>query len=234
MSFPEDNDPFLSLKSAPTPAPRDDARARALAAGAAAFAATQENSKKTEMPTQGNGWRQRLMSIISSFKRISIMDTRIPLGTAAIALLILPLGWQFYSSTSMTPADFARQINQPSVAETAPAAPVVVRAPEATALAAPQKQVDVAQQAVPAPPRAEMEIAMEAAPDMVMPAPQSMGAPSPSITSRMAQQSVQTMGINPNAGSAMMDASGVYLPPSQATEASGDSFTSFDEQRLKV
>ena len=111
MSFPDDIDPFLSLKSTPAPAPRDEDRARALAAGAAAFAAAQENSKKTEMPTQGNALGQRLMSIITSFKRISIMDTRIPLGTAAIALLILPLGWQFYSSTSMTPADFARQIN---------------------------------------------------------------------------------------------------------------------------
>ena len=31
------------------------------------------------------------------------MDIRIPLGTAALALLLLPLGWQLYTSTTFTP-----------------------------------------------------------------------------------------------------------------------------------
>jgi Ca-activated chloride channel family protein len=42
------------------------------------------------------------------------------------------------------------------------------------------------------------------------------------------------MGINPNAGGTMLDASGASMPSSIAIEESGDSFTSFDEQRLKV
>ncbi|MEO8685831.1 MAG: von Willebrand factor type A domain-containing protein [Devosia sp.] len=33
------------------------------------------------------------------------MDMRLPIGTAAIALLLLPLGYQLYNSTSMSPAD---------------------------------------------------------------------------------------------------------------------------------
>ncbi|NMA98425.1 MAG: VWA domain-containing protein, partial [Phyllobacteriaceae bacterium] len=203
-------------------------RARALAAGAAAFAAAQENSKKTEMPTQGNALGQRLMSIITSFKRISIMDTRIPLGTAAIALLILPLGWQLYSSTSMTPADFARQINRQSVAETVTAA-----APETNAVTAPvEKKIESPAEPVMVEPQMDMEVAMEAMPDMVMPAPMPMGAPMPSIANRMSVQAPQSMGFNPAAGGALWDGSGARMP--MATEESGDTFTSFDEQRLKV
>ncbi|WP_299746241.1 VWA domain-containing protein [Devosia sp.] len=33
------------------------------------------------------------------------MDMRLPIGTAAIALLLLPLGYQLYNSTAMSPAD---------------------------------------------------------------------------------------------------------------------------------
>ena len=48
------------------------------------------------------------MSIKEILKGLSIMDIRIPLGTTAVALLLLPLGYQLYSTTSMTPASISR------------------------------------------------------------------------------------------------------------------------------
>ena len=99
MSFPEDNDPFENLKSGVVPPPRADARERAMAAARSAF---ETETRKSAVTTQGTGLGERLISIITSWKRISIMDMRIPVGTAAIALLVLPLGWQLYSSTALT------------------------------------------------------------------------------------------------------------------------------------
>ena len=96
------DDPLNRLKDAATPDPRAEARQRALAAGMAAFDAARKESRVTP---QGNPWGQRLTSIITSWKGKSIMDLRLPIGTAAIALIVLPLGYQLYSSTSMTPAD---------------------------------------------------------------------------------------------------------------------------------
>src|SRR5690606_30120638 len=48
-----------------------------------------------------------------------IMDTRISmgLGTAAVALLLLPLGYQLYTSTAITPVDFERREPVPSAAD---------------------------------------------------------------------------------------------------------------------
>ncbi|MCP8884578.1 von Willebrand factor type A domain-containing protein [Devosia sp. XJ19-1] len=111
MSFPDDTDPFENLKSGAVPPPRDAARQQALHAARVAFEA--ENKKAAEA-TQGNALGRRLISIITSLKGISIMDMRLPVGTAAIALLVLPLGWQLYSSTALTPADrAATQLAQP-------------------------------------------------------------------------------------------------------------------------
>src|SRR5688500_17916459 len=102
MSNDDMHDPFEQLKGARAPDPRAEAKKRALASGMAAFEAAQ---KKPSPNTQGNNWGQRLTSIITSWKGKSIMDMRLPIGTAAIALLVLPLGYQLYSTTSMTPAD---------------------------------------------------------------------------------------------------------------------------------
>ena len=88
MSFPEDRDPFKSLQSGAVPPPRAAARERALNAAREAFEAEQ---KKSAQAPKGKAAGSRLMSIINSLKGISIMDMRIPVGTAAIALLVLPL-----------------------------------------------------------------------------------------------------------------------------------------------
>jgi Ca-activated chloride channel family protein len=136
MSKSDMPDPFEALKGAAAPEPRDEAKNRAMVAGLAAFAAAQEKSPAT---TQGNAWGRRLTSIIQSFKGKTIMDMRLPIGTAAIALLVLPLGYQLYVTTSMTPADIAvRQAPAQNVVEErdqlavadAVAPPVVAPAPE--------------------------------------------------------------------------------------------------------
>ncbi len=216
MSFPDDKDPFENLKSASVPEPRSDARQRAMAAARAAFEA--ENEKTASAP-KGKGAEGRLISIINSLKRISIMDMRIPIGTAAIALLVLPLGVQLYNSTALTPAEVVvrQQSVQPmQLAEAEPVMDAEFAAPqrgrEQDSLA--EASADMIAQPMPAPMEAMAESA--AAPRMVGAPP--MAAPAPGMAmSKMVQ-----------------DSSASYLPPSMAAEASGDSFTSFDEQRLKV
>ena len=100
------NDGFKSLKDIKAPAPSEAARPRALAAGRMAFeSAKTEKAKKSADSPQGVRRASRLSSIITSLKGIRIMDMRLPIGTAAIALLLLPLGYQLYNSTAMSPAD---------------------------------------------------------------------------------------------------------------------------------
>ncbi|MBU1304474.1 MAG: hypothetical protein KKF33_02995, partial [Alphaproteobacteria bacterium] len=100
MSDKMNPDDFDALKGSVVPPARDGARERALAAGMAAFAAQQQ---KNTVPTKGGALGARLRSIITSLKGNSIMDLRYPLGTAAVALLLLPLGYQLYSTTALTP-----------------------------------------------------------------------------------------------------------------------------------
>jgi len=204
------DDELTSLSGIEPPWPSAEARQRALAAGMAAFeAAKTEQPEKIIAAPQGTVRRGRLMSIIASLKGNWIMDMRLPLGTAAVALILLPLGWQLYSTTSMTPG------RMPLVEETAstPAASgstVDAAAPEPASSAAAKAPM----LAEPPPlPEAAADMAMEAAPPpMPMPVAPQLGAraqgealfaPMPSVVARQAQPS-------------------------------GDVFTSFDESRLKV
>ncbi len=98
------DDKLSALKSARTPAPSEAARRRALDAAMLAFDEAQTaETKKSASGTQGAGLWSRLRSIVP--QRSWIMDTRITLGlgTAAVALLLLPLGYQLYTSTAITP-----------------------------------------------------------------------------------------------------------------------------------
>ncbi len=210
MSTGHPDDPLRQLAGSEPPPPRPDARAAALAAARAAFEA--EQAKKSAPATKGAGRRRRLTSIVSSFRGISIMDMRIPVGTAAIALLVLPLGWQLYSSTALSPAEgvVAPQPVREEVAQ-APAQPqpspakVQPRAPEPAADAATSTaEID---DAAPPPPPVLMESEM---------APQSMTAAMP------APSSPPLVGMGRSAD---------LMAPA---EPAGDSFTSFDEQRPKV
>lgn len=181
-----DNDPFESLKSNP-PAPRAEARARALAAARLAFDA-EADSRKAETAPKGKVGGSRLTSIFTSLRRISIMDLRIPIGTAAIAILVLPLGWQLYSSTALPPAWEHRS-------ESPPVAGGSQTNPDS------ESRAKTANELVMAEPRL-----VDAAP----PPP----SPSPMMTT-------------------MRTVSADQLAPI-SYEMSGDTFTSFDEQRLKI
>ena len=231
MSNDMHDDPFERLHGAKAPEAGSEARNRALAAGMAAFEAAQaEGRKKSSEATQGTTLGHRLTSIITSLRGKTIMDMRLPIGTAAVALLLLPLGYQLYTTTSMTPADAVvpRATVEPAPVEVAETED---RAENTAAQTAPATQPKVAPQvgrdmAVAAPePVAEMaesdalldtEIAQEAAPPVggvVAPAPMPMST----------------------APSGALAESAAYMPaPMQVAEPSGDEFADFDEQRLKV
>ena len=146
------------------------------------------------------------------------MDMRLPIGTAAIALLVLPLGYQLYSTTSMTPADVA--VRQQAVVEPAPARP------------APEERQELAVAAdVPAEP---------VAPPVVAPTPEMAEMADMAVDSEMARQAAPLGGAVAPAPMATMAPAGkmmaesASMPAPMAVEPSGDEFTSFDEQRLKA
>jgi Uncharacterized protein containing a von Willebrand factor type A (vWA) domain len=204
-----DTDPFESLKAVP-PAPRPEARARALAAARNAFDA--EQAKKSAAAPKGKNPGGRLMSIFASFRRISIMDMRLPIGTAALALLVLPLGVQLYTSTALTP-ESARPVQQPAMRADA------------------DGEVAVAPEGLQATPQPSAAPAAEIAEDMVMAesAPAIVPAPPASILNRAKQADGMALPIG-GAGP-----QGMVMPsPGRMAEPSGDSFAGFDEQRLKV
>jgi Ca-activated chloride channel family protein len=222
MSFPEDKDPFEALKSSAVPPPRAAARERALAAAREAFDAEQ---KKSAQAPKGNPAGGRLMSIINSLKGISIMDMRIPVGTAAIALLVLPLGWQLYNTTSLTPtSQLVPQVNQPvelavSDADAAPEPAPLTEAREEAPLDAEMALADQAEAVAPVAPAPMMSAESEVG--RAVAATKMVGAPS------------SVMSAAP-AGGMMAESAADYMPPSQAVIPSGDEFAEFEEQRLKV
>jgi len=131
MSHDDFDDKLSALKSARIPAPSEAARRRALDAAMLAFDEAQAaEPEKTASATQGGGLWSRLRSIVP--QRSWIMDTRITLGlgTAAVALLLLPLGYQLYTSTAITPIGVPplqqpaepKLAQQPAVTEEAPVA----------------------------------------------------------------------------------------------------------------
>ena len=117
------DDELKALMNARTPAPSDAARRRALDAALLAFDAEQ---KKSSDAAQGKGLGARLRSIVPLVMRDWTMNTRIGLGlgTAAVALLLLPLGYQLYTSTAITPLPrtIEAPVTQPETIE--PAKPV--------------------------------------------------------------------------------------------------------------
>ncbi|QQR37252.1 von Willebrand factor type A domain-containing protein [Devosia oryziradicis] len=245
MSNDDMHDPFEQLKGAQAPDPRAEARKRAMAAGMAAFEAA---NKKTSPAAQGSSWGQRLTSIITSWKGKSIMDMRLPIGTAAIALLILPLGYQLYSTTSMTPADAV-----PPRPVTSVEPPPVEQGVETQA----EQAVDAVANSTASPmtvtPVSPGTEAAAAGRDesVVAPEPVPMEEMAPDLDSglmdtEVARQQAPMVGgtVAPQqapAGAAMAE-SGTFMaapapmPPTvaQPTQPSGDEFTGFEEQRLRA
>ncbi|SHE88905.1 vWA domain-containing protein [Devosia limi] len=230
------NDPFKALGQTNVPDARAEAKARARTAGMAAFAAANsEQSKKIQSSAQGSQWRRRLMSIVPSLKGNWIMDMRLPIGTAAIALLVLPLGYQLYSSTSMTPAATPTAVEQAATREPKAATETATTVPAAAPQIAP---TDERKEAVVAPPAVTLPIT----PQQQAAAP---AAPAPMADQEMADMAQSPQGLGNSA--VLMRAPGLvaesealYMPapmPSMVArpnEPSGDQFTRFDEQRLKA
>ena len=191
------DDPFENLKSTP-PAPRSEARAKALAAARAAFDAEQEAIKTATAP-KGKIGGSRLTSIFTSLRRISIMDMRLPIGTAAIALLVLPLGYQLYNSTVLPPAWEHRS-------EGVPVAGGSRTNPESVP---PDARAKSAEQVIMAEPMMVDALAP--------PAPSPVSAPTGAMPGLLTRSS-----------------SDMVMPAPRYADPSGDTFASFDEQRLKV
>lgn len=192
-------DPFQSLGQTPPP-PRPDARLKAIAAAREAFA--EAEAKKIKTVAKGSFGGRRLTSIISKLKGFSIMDMRIPVGTAAIALLVLPLGYQLYSTTAMT--------SVPATVETR------------------SRQVEQAPLVEPAP-MAESGAALK------QPAPPPSPMPAPALSDQVAMPSAPAGGMLTRQSMAELAPPTSYdLESNLAPEPSGDEFTSFEEQRLKI
>ena len=224
MSDKMNPDPFDALKSGQVPPAGDAARRRALAAGMAAFAAEQQ---KSTAPTKGDGFGARLRSIITSLKGNSIMDLRYPLGTAAVALLLLPLGYQLYSTTALTPGGA-------KPAKTVAATPVVpIPADDAPAITT--ADLAVAQQdKEEATTEADASVPVVAAEPAPLPLPV---APSPAENIAVSSAAIAPQRMQESMAPAAKMMAGAPSPTtlvSPMDALSGDSFASFDEQRLKV
>jgi Ca-activated chloride channel family protein len=217
MSHDMPDDPFDRLKTADVPPASREAKKRALAAGVAAFEAARE---KTEAAPKGNQWDRRLTSIISFFRGKTIMDMRLPIGTAAIVLLLPPLGYQLYTTNSMTTLPAPAQL--PAPREEVVVRPQLEVAQEPAAKVEPQTALTQAPVA-PEPMEGEIGAAVDSAVMM-----ESMPAPPPPAAAAPAMR--QSAGAVAPSASFAPTSDIVLAPP----EPSGDQFTSFEEQRLKL
>ena len=211
------DDDLKALNTLRTPAASDAARRRALDAAMLAFDAEQ---KKTAEVTQGKGWGARLRSIVPHLMRDWTMDTRIGLGlgTAAVALLLLPIGYQLYNSTAITPLSSVEgPVVQPEAIEPArPVAEQAVAEGEADLLAA-DEPAPVLTEEIATDDSAQKQALGGAATRSAAPVPMS-AAEAPSGADAM----VSTEAMAPEAQMAM------------PTEPSGDQFTGFEESPVKV
>lgn len=221
-----DDKKLSQLSQLAMPEPTDAARRRALDAALLAFDAAQADAEKSSDAPQGRNWGARLRSIIP--QRSWIMDTRITLGfgTAAVALLLLPLGYQLYSSTAITPVaipatvELKQQPGQFSVGQDVGA-----------------MQQEVLAEAAPVVPTERTEAGTDGLANDVGAASvlaQKSAAPSPR-TSMAIEPFAAAQSAASGAVSDMEMAVGMPAPMAMApTEPSGDSFSSFDESPVKV
>ncbi|WP_291309463.1 MULTISPECIES: VWA domain-containing protein [unclassified Devosia] len=251
-----DDDKLQALQQAQTPAPSEAARRRALDAALLAFDAEQANAKQ---PAQGNPITQRLRSIFAKAKGTWTMDNRLTygLGTAAVALLLLPLGYQLYT-TAITPvgvppstvstAEAEKPVAQPEPAPMevgrvdelkqevngkAAAATTTQRAPVAAGADASTSNLAAAtaESEADAMLRDELapqnSMAMDAAPP-VMPA-----APMAELRMAAPKQMAAPGGVVQNEAfmAAPSPADAMVARP---TEPSGDAFSKFTESPVKV
>lgn len=250
-------DKLNGLKSVRMPAPSEAARRRALDAAMLAFDEAQvEETKKSSGATQGPGFWSRLRSIVPN--RSWIMDTRITLGlgTAAVALLLLPLGYQLYTSTAITPIGVppVQHPVEPTVATTPPQQPT---AEVKTDTLADERQREQAESGVVTMTQEFNGASSQTVPSVTMELPKPEAAPQQPIggldtetanAPAMAQKSLDASAVGRAA--APQSAAGGYAPgeadmmvmpapmpePSTVapTDPSGDVFTEFKESPVKI
>lgn len=252
-----DDDKLNALQQAQTPAPSGTARRRALDAAMLAFDAEQANAKKA---AQGNPITQRLRSIFANAKGTWTMNTRLTygLGTAAVALLLLPLGYQLYTTTAITPigvppvavstTDADKPVVQPEPApveigrvdalkkEAAGGATATTTA-EAPATVGADGNVSNLAAAAPEG-EADLQMRDEVAPQASM----SLDATAPvAPMTEMRMAAPKQQAANPTLSAGMMQEESFAAAPAPAdatiatpTEPSGDEFTKFTESPVKV
>ena len=235
MSDEMNDDDFQALKQSTMPAPTEAARRRALDAALLAFDAEQQNSQRA---AQGTPLSRRLRSMISNLGRNWTMDTRLSygLGTAAIALLLLPLGYQLYTSTAITP------IGGPPVVQTTsadkPVTPVALPVEVAKTEELKKNSVAADGREVAAAPVVEGELRLD---DMQAAKPVSaLGGTvaEPQLLQRNLSSGVQEQGavaeFAPGGETDMM----VMPAPTDAmvspTTPTGDEFSTFKESPVKI
>jgi Ca-activated chloride channel family protein len=229
------DDKLKLLGTANPPTPRADAKKRAMVAALAAFDAEQEK----QAAPQGSALGARLRSIYEMMRGTFEMNTRLSygFGTAAIALLLLPLGYQLYTTTAISPvgrveapkvaakpadAPMRAELKQESVADAAPTPPAVesgVAADEEVPSQVANSTAAVATGTVAATPQMARKMA----------APEVMAEMAPEADAATEDMAV---GMAAPAPSMVAGSNSASLP--QVTAPSGDQFTSFAESPVKL
>ncbi len=225
------DDKLQQLSRLNPPSATDAARQRALDAALLAFdAAAADTHGKARTPAKGTGTWARLSSIFADARRNWTMETRLTygFGTAAVMLLMLPLGYQLYTSTALTPSLPARPALSESSPAPAPAPEMVVAQQDAVTAPVANEAAKAAgsgavlmeapADAVPAP-MAAREAQAEVAEMLAMPAP------------RMPLSVTTTTA---GARAPLLNAAAPTGRQFVQHESGGDTFTSFTESQVKV
>lgn len=254
MSNHMNDDKLNALKQTQTPAPSEAARRHALDAAMLAFDAEQQRRKKA---AQGNPITQRLRSIFANAKGTWTMDNRLTygLGTAAVALLLLPLGYQLYTSTAITPigespvavstdADTPAAQPEPAPMEIGRADALNKEADGVAAAATTAQQAPAAAGAdtstsnlAAARPEGEAELAVQdevARDGMAMEATPPVMPASPMAEMRMAAPKAMAAPGMAQTEAFMAAPSPADATIARPTEPSGDAFSKFTESPVKV
>ncbi|WP_417308383.1 YfbK domain-containing protein [Devosia sp.] len=237
MSNEMHDDELAKLARMTPPTASDAARQRALDAAMLAFDAEQAKASAPQVSAQGSAASGRLSSMFASLRRtfaMGTMNTRLSygLGTAAVALLLLPLGYQLYSSTAMSPLAPQATVKAPAPIKATETPEVVADVPMATTDVAPKVE---AESAAPADDLESQSDGLAEAVPSVAPAPQlrareeTSSAVAPRMMAPPASAPAGAMVRKPAPAIAFSDET--MMPP---PEVNGDMFTDFDESPVKV
>ncbi len=223
------DDKLNLLKQTAMPSPSEAARQRALDAALLAFDAEQHAAR---VAAQGNPLIQRLRSMFATAKGNWTMDTRLTygLGTAAIALLLLPLGYQLYTSTAISPIGVPPMVRDAVIPMVTPddvAAPGRVAVEE-------QEAVTANEMAASGTPAGELStvVADEAAPAAPVTVNRGVAQPKLGLSAGIQSQDGMMAEYAP-----MPEAVGMPAPVDAMvapTDPSGDEFAKFTESPLKI